>query len=793
MRTFALTLILSSTGAFAAVDISKLPPPANVTIDFDQHIKPIFEKSCFQCHGPERPKSGFRLDQRETALKGGKNGVDIIPGKSAESPLIHAVSYLDEDLQMPPEGKAPRLTPEEVGLLRAWIDQGVKYGVAPTGPQIKFAVTSGFRFIGVEGDERKFREQNWTHEGWAGGIESLTLQGQTTNGTRVTAEARVMANDSDYLFKLRLEKPDFAFAQFGFQQYRRYTDDTGLSYLSYGFPAPQSDRGYFMDIGRMWVDVGLLIPDWPRITLGYEHQYRQGEKASVQYDFVTPDIALDAQGRALKPTRRLLDEDVHILKFDLEHEIAGVRIADSFRGELYNLSSRRDRYGVEAAATIAGNNGAIETDRLDHFQGANAFTLEKQLKSWLFLSGGYLYSRLDGGEEFERALFVPINPAVPIYLAENSQGILISQDTHAFSVTTLLGPWDGLSIFGALQNEWTHQDSLGRSAIAASLVAIPEPVDFASQISRATFNETIGLKYTKIPMTVLHADARLQQEDIGQAETYRRGPADAAEDFDRDTDARSWLQEYRGGFTVSPLDKLALTGDYKHRSKETDYHHLKDIDFDPTFPGDGYPAFITRRDILTDTIEAKVIVRPLSWLRATFKYENVSADFHTKTKLVQILGAGGGGPILAGNYDANVYSAGAILSPWQRLRLNATFIYTESRTISAVNNGRQIVPYEGDIYSVISGATFVLNAKTDLNATYYFSQANYAQPDTGFNTPFGLAYNRHGLLAGATYRWNPSLTTRIQYGLFRYDEPTTQAVNNYTAHAVFASVTWTMN
>src|SRR5947208_3182209 len=80
-------------------------------------VRPIFEKSCFRCHGPERPKSHFRLDNRESALKGGENNKDdIVPGDSAKSKLIHYVARLVEDFEMPPAGKGEPLTPDQVGL-----------------------------------------------------------------------------------------------------------------------------------------------------------------------------------------------------------------------------------------------------------------------------------------------------------------------------------------------------------------------------------------------------------------------------------------------------------------------------------------------------------------------------------------------------------------------------------------------------------------------------------------------------------------------------------------------------
>src|SRR5438132_13870655 len=121
MRAVAVIGILAVVGrplAAAEIDLSKLPPAAAVKIDFDRDIKPIFETVCWRCHGPERPKSHFRLDNRESALKGGENGIDIIPGSSASSPLIHYVARLVPDMEMPPADKGEPLTPQQVGLLR---------------------------------------------------------------------------------------------------------------------------------------------------------------------------------------------------------------------------------------------------------------------------------------------------------------------------------------------------------------------------------------------------------------------------------------------------------------------------------------------------------------------------------------------------------------------------------------------------------------------------------------------------------------------------------------------------
>jgi Planctomycete cytochrome C len=177
--------LLTAGTAFAAeIDLSKLPPPADKQgVTYEKDIRPLLESSCFNCHSPLRPRpaGGLRLDTLELALKGGRDGKVIVPGDSAKSLLVIAVSQLDPKSAMPPpprqrrgpggpppgnppqnppaatqpqslaegeqpaqpppgganptpggpqrgpQGPAPKpLTRDQVSLVRAWIDQGAK-------------------------------------------------------------------------------------------------------------------------------------------------------------------------------------------------------------------------------------------------------------------------------------------------------------------------------------------------------------------------------------------------------------------------------------------------------------------------------------------------------------------------------------------------------------------------------------------------------------------------------------------------------------------------------------------
>src|SRR4051812_1827246 len=90
---------------------------------FESKIRPIFAKNCYQCH-TDSAQGGLRLDSRENALKGGKSGPAIVPGKPDASLVIKAVSHTSASLKMPPGGK---LKAEEIATLSEWVAAGAKW------------------------------------------------------------------------------------------------------------------------------------------------------------------------------------------------------------------------------------------------------------------------------------------------------------------------------------------------------------------------------------------------------------------------------------------------------------------------------------------------------------------------------------------------------------------------------------------------------------------------------------------------------------------------------------------
>lgn len=129
------------------LDAGKLPAAAKKEgLTFEKDVLPLLKESCANCHGEKKQKGDLRLDSLEAALKGGEHGKAVVPGDAAKSLLLFSAAQVNDDVAMPPkrggrgggpggpggggdQGRAPRakpLTKDQVGILRAWIEQGAK-------------------------------------------------------------------------------------------------------------------------------------------------------------------------------------------------------------------------------------------------------------------------------------------------------------------------------------------------------------------------------------------------------------------------------------------------------------------------------------------------------------------------------------------------------------------------------------------------------------------------------------------------------------------------------------------
>jgi mono/diheme cytochrome c family protein len=131
LTTLSLAAVFGLAFAASAQDAAPagtLPPASIKTgVTYDTDIKPIFTASCGKCHGDTKPRGGITLTTLEGVLKGGTDGTILTVGDSSKGSLVNAVAHIGDPGSFMPKGKgATPLTPEQIGLIRAWIDQGAK-------------------------------------------------------------------------------------------------------------------------------------------------------------------------------------------------------------------------------------------------------------------------------------------------------------------------------------------------------------------------------------------------------------------------------------------------------------------------------------------------------------------------------------------------------------------------------------------------------------------------------------------------------------------------------------------
>ena len=119
----ALSLLAVSAAGGAEPSFSK-------KVDFNYQIRPILSDKCFNCHGPDprNRKAGLRLDTKDGAFARLKSdGFAIVPGSRDQSELVARITAEEETDRMPPKSLGRRLTPQEIDLLKSWVDQGAEW------------------------------------------------------------------------------------------------------------------------------------------------------------------------------------------------------------------------------------------------------------------------------------------------------------------------------------------------------------------------------------------------------------------------------------------------------------------------------------------------------------------------------------------------------------------------------------------------------------------------------------------------------------------------------------------
>ncbi len=93
---------------------------------YSERVQPILQKSCYTCHGGMNHRGGFNMQTRAGMLKGGKDGLAIIPGDPAKSLLVLLMRHegpADDPMPMPPPPRS-KVSDADISVVQQWVKAG---------------------------------------------------------------------------------------------------------------------------------------------------------------------------------------------------------------------------------------------------------------------------------------------------------------------------------------------------------------------------------------------------------------------------------------------------------------------------------------------------------------------------------------------------------------------------------------------------------------------------------------------------------------------------------------------
>ncbi len=126
--TFSFCILFFWCGVGLAQPLSIASIDQKELVSYAKDIAPVFKKSCIACHNATKAKAKLNLENVSVMMKGSDNGEVIVPGNANDSLVFLQASHQEEEFMPPPKNKsnAPNLSPNELALLKLWIDQGAK-------------------------------------------------------------------------------------------------------------------------------------------------------------------------------------------------------------------------------------------------------------------------------------------------------------------------------------------------------------------------------------------------------------------------------------------------------------------------------------------------------------------------------------------------------------------------------------------------------------------------------------------------------------------------------------------
>jgi hypothetical protein len=645
-----------------------------------------------------------------------------------------------------------------------------------------------------------------------GGIQGLHYEQTFGKDTTLTVDGHAIWDTNDYDIQVELSKKKLGYIKAGFTEFRSWYDGNGGFFPHDGgtfFPPAYPEM--HIDRGDAWIELGLRAPNWPEITIRYDHEFRFGQKDSTTWG----DTNLTGlqppfnSTRKIIPSFRNIDEKRDIFSFEASKTIGNTDVLLGMRYEHntndYSLNMERGAGQLPPVVSPPGQQRKVtqqQNDDVDLFSG-HGITVTR-ITDTLWFTAGYSYTTitndLSGSRIFGTHWDEAFGEPVPTLGSRDHAFIDLAGTAqikeNLVNANLFWMPFDNLAILSGFR--YTHQNNDSESTFIAE-EPVPNtspftptnpqggfhygvglPADGARNSDYNLFAQRLELRYTGIKDWLFYAEGEWE-EDYGSVNEFQS--IDEEVPLDKNTNALG--QRYTIGATWNPTMRLSLAGRYFHRIASynediisADFPRLVDQDwniddfnirmtFRPKLPACmGSLALVTRYDFVHTSIDSQ-------W----FFEEETFAELQS------------------GEIKKHVISESLNWNPVPRFFLQASFSYVLNQTDTPANNielipnaGPTVVNFRNDYWTVTSGIGYIIDDKTDFYADYYFYCANDYYKNAAVAVPYGMGGTEHAVSATITRQLTRNTRLLLKYGYFNYRDVTSGGHNNYQAHSLFSTL-----
>jgi hypothetical protein len=667
----------------------------------------------------------------------------------------------------------------------------------------------------TSGDRAQFeQEHRLPGDQVYGGIQDLHFEGTVGKDTLFSVDGQALWDFNDYDITVQLAKPNFGYIKAGYQEFRSWYDGNAGFFPHNDVFFDPSYPEMHIDRGNAWVELGLRAPNWPEITIRYDHEFRFGQKDSTVWGDThqTGLLAPYNSTRKIVPSFRDIDEKRDIVSLEAKHTFGNTDVLLGMRYEHntndYSLNTERGAGQLPPVVSPPGQQRKVtqtQNDDVDLWSGHGI--TETRITDNLWFTAGYSYTSLTNDLSGSRITGTHWNEAfgqpVPTLGSRDHSFIDLAGTAqtkeHLVNANLFWMPCDSLAIL--LGFRYTHQN-VDDNSMFLDQEPLPNTPPFSPLNPQGGFHYGTGIpangerdadydrsaqrlemRFTGIKDWVFYALGEWEEE-WGKVDEFQN--IDEEIPLDKDTFALG--QKYSIGFNWYPLMRLNFSGEYFHRIAHYEDNNIVSAQ---------YPRLINQ-DWNIDDFNFRMTFRPkipscLGTLALVTRYDFVHTSIDSQWGIypqADILAE-----LQSGEIKEHVISESLNWNPLPRFFLQASASYVLNQTDTPANDielvpggGPTVVNFRNDYWTVTSGLGYVIDDKTDVFVDYYFYCANDYYNNAAVAVPYGEGATEHAISATLTRQIAKNMRILFRYGYYNYRDETSGGHNNYQAHSLFSTL-----